>query len=274
MTPSDYLRFGGLPAASALDVAGTLEYLEQHGWTGDALRQAREGTMTAGRTPFVFDPLIANYCDFCFAELMGAEYDKLADGRERCMRCTRTAIKTDEQFRELLGQVHRNVEAIFEVTVRLPGLIHMVNAKEIARRTNEHFEPTPGVDGRVLGFVQKTDAGVVLFIENGAPKLAATATMAHELTHVWQWSTWDEDALSKRYGAGALLVVEEGMAAWAQVQYLLSVKEFDFADRQHAQFMEREDEYGVGYRLYLDRYPLRRDGVLKRATPFHSPFPF
>jgi hypothetical protein len=274
MERSDYLRFGGLPAAAALDIAGTLSYLEQHGWTGDALRRARDGAESTGGTTFVFNPLIANYCDFCFAELMGAEYDKLIDGRERCMRCTRTAVKSDEDFQVLLAQVHRNMEAIFEIGVQLPTIVRMVNAKEIARRTNEHFEPTPGVDARVLGFVQRTDEGLVLFIENGSPKLAAVATMAHELTHVWQVANWDEEAIKKRYGANAYLVVVEGMAAWAQVQYLLSTKEFDFADRQHAQFLEREDEYGVGYRVYLDRYPLRRDGVLQRSTPFHAPFPF
>lgn len=274
MSRSDYLNFGGLQGHESIDAQGTLEYLESHGWHGDALRRAREASERSVAVDFVFDPLIANYCDFCFAELMGGEFDVLSDGRERCIRCSRTATRTEAQFHELFVHVRRNMDAIFEISVRTPTLVRMVNANEIARRTGEVFQPTPGVDARVLGFAAPTDEGSILYMENGAPKLAAVVTMSHELTHIWQFANWDVEGMRRKHGAATYLAIQEGMACWVQVQYLLCIREFDFASRQHAQLLAREDEYGVGYRAHLARYPLKLDGVLQRRTPFHVAEPF
>ena len=44
----------------------------------------------------------AHFCDFCGVELAGGEYDVLKDGRERCGRCSATALRTGEEFKENL----------------------------------------------------------------------------------------------------------------------------------------------------------------------------
>ena len=103
--------------------------------------------------------------------------------------------------------------------------------------------------------------------------MAAVTTMAHELTHIWQFSNWDLDAIAHRYGKANLLAVSEGMATWAMVQYLLFVRDFDFARRQEAYAMARDDEYGIGFRIFSERYPLRVDGDIDEDTPFQGPFP-
>lgn len=270
---NSYLHYGGAKAADALDAAATLEYLHGIGAAGGYLQQTRDALATRHDERFVFEPADTRYCDFCFTALMGGEYDRLKDGRERCVRCSRTVLRTPGEFTELFHHVRRNLEVAFEITLRAPTVIRMVNAKEIARRTGETFQATPEVDARVLGFASKTRNGFSLFLENGAPKLAAIATIAHELTHIWQYSTWDEPAILGHYGREHRLEVYEGMATWAQIQYLLFIKEFDFAQRQEAYTLQRTDEYGIGFRLYCDRYLLNRDGGVDQDIPFHRPLP-
>jgi hypothetical protein len=63
------------------------------------------------------------------------------------------------------------------------------------------------------------------------------------------------------------------MATWAQIQYLFFIKEFEFAKRHEAYALQRTDEYGVGLGLYLERYPLNRDGGVDQDTPFNNPLP-
>lgn len=269
----DYLNFGNAEDAAGLDLPGTLDYLQQLGLGDGYLRRARVALKEYEKRTFEFEALNANYCDFCFTRLMGGEFDRLQDGRERCISCTRTVIKTGEQFKELYLETKRNVEAVYGITLTVAIAVRMVNAKEIARKTGETFVATPGVDPRTLGFAQKTRDGYRLYIENGSPRLAAIGTMAHELTHIWQYLNWDEDKIEKRYGKENRLPIYEGMASWSQIQYLLHLREFDSADRMEAYTEQREDEYGVGFRMYRERYPLQRDGDTDGDTPFRHPHP-
>lgn len=182
-------------------------------------------------------------------------------------------LRTSEDFQELFQSVKRNLETAFDITLNVPMIVRMVNAKEIARRTGETFEATPGVDARVLGFASQSREGYSLCVENGAPKLAAIATMAHELTHIWQYLNWDAGAIEHRYGARHRLAIYEGMSTWAQVQYLLFMREFDDAERHEAYALQRSDEYGVGFRLFIERYPLSRSGDVDEDSPFRHPLP-
>lgn len=274
MPRSDYLAYGGHEAAEGLDLQGTLEYLQGLGLGGGYLEQAREAVAAYEPREFAFERN-ENYCDFCMARLMGGEFDRLADGRERCLRCSRTVLASQDAFQELFEEVRRGLEAVFDVSLTVSMPIRMSNAREIARQTGERFQPTPGFDGRVLGFVRRSSGGLEFWIENGAPKLAALGTIAHELTHVWQYRTWDEAAVRTRYGAEHALPVYEGMASWVMVQYLYSIKEFDYARREEAYLRLREDEYGAGFRIYESRYPLDRSGDIdtRRDSPFRRPLP-
>ncbi|GAA1853130.1 hypothetical protein ACFQZV_05370 [Microbacterium koreense] len=273
MTGSPYLRFGGADAAEGLQPAETLTFLREKGFADGYLSRARHAVATHARRRFSFEPMNAGYCDFCFMKLMGGEYDRLKDGRERCMRCSRTVVRTGEDFRELYESTKRTMEIAFGVSIKTALRVRMVNAREIARKTGERFEPTPGVDARVLGFAEKARDGYSLYIENGTPKLAAIATIAHELTHIWQYLNWDVKEIEDRYGAHHRLAVYEGMATWAQIQYLLFLREYEDAERHEAYALQRRDEYGVGFRVFVDRYPLARDGDLDADSPFAHRYP-
>lgn len=271
--PKRYLEFGGVAPALSLSGSDALAYLQSMGFDGNYLEQSRVAIERRAAEEFVFEPATANYCDFCAKPLMGGEFDRLQDGRERCITCTKTIVATEEEFVALFHEVRQNLQLLFEIQFNVGITVRMENAKTIARRTNEKFEATPGFDARVLGFASQGPNGYDLHIENGSPKLPSIQTMAHELTHIWQYRNWNQQAIQAKYGAQNRLFIYEGMASWAMVQYLYCTNEADFADREAARTRARTDEYGVGFRLFEERYPLRIDGSVLRDTPFRQSLP-
>jgi len=273
MTPYQekcFLKFGYDEVDTALDVDGTIEYLTRYGYQVNPLQQARCGAALAEEYAKTYDPQKygIHLCDFCAAELAGGEYDLLKDGRERCNHCSATALKTGEEFKEVFKKVLRNMETFYGIRINTAIKVRMANAKKIARHCGEEFVATPGFDGRTLGFAQKDRTGYSIYVENGSPKLAAIATIAHELTHIWQYLNWDDRELAKKYGKENLLEVKEGMAKWTEIQYLLFLNEIRYAKRQEIITRARKDVYGSGFIKYAEKYPLTYGVSQYRKTPF------
>ncbi|MBQ4560859.1 MAG: hypothetical protein IJA55_00835 [Clostridia bacterium] len=264
-----FMKFGYEDFDAVLDISGTIELLVKLGFDKNPLQQVREKNDEAKGDMSAYDPhkYGVHYCDFCGVELLGGEYDVLKDGRERCNRCSMTAIKKVDDFRVLYKTVLRNMEAFYGIKLNVAVKVRTANAKVIAKNVGMKFVPTPGFDGRVLGFARKDKTGYSLYIENGSPKLAAAATIAHELTHIWQYTNWNDAALSRLYGRKNMLEVYEGMAKWAEIQYLMLMNEKSYAKRQEITTRMRDDEYGRGFIIYTEKYPLCDDSKVKR-TPF------
>lgn len=141
------------------------------------------------------------------------------------------------------------------------------------------FRPSKDVAARVLGFAQKKNGKYNLVIENGSPRRAAIDTTVHELTHIWQYLNWNDNDVLRIYKMGnractqrARAIVYEGMAMWASIQYLYQIGETFYAAEQEALAESRQDVYGVGFRLYRERYPFVKDSSILKYTPF-SYFP-
>lgn len=101
------------------------------------------------------------------------------------------------------------------------------------------------------------------------------ATFAHELTHIWQYTHWDNNKNLKKCPKSKRLLIYEGMAKWAEIQYLYLIGETNVAKREEHFTRNREDEYGIGFRLYEDRYPLSREAMTCEDTPFTpNAYPF
>lgn len=264
-----FVKFGFENIDAVLDIDGTSELLKELGFDKNPLQQVREISDSEDGIPSNYDPhkYGAHLCDFCGVELLGGEYELLKDGRERCNRCSMTAIKKVEDFKALYKTVLRNMEAFYGIKLNVAVKVRTTNAKQIAKHVGMQFVATPGFDGRVLGFAQKDKTGYSLYIENGSPKLAATATIAHELTHIWQYLNWNDSELAKKYGKQNMLEVYEGMAKWAEIQYLMLMNEKSYAKRQEITTRLRNDEYGRGFIIYADKYPLSNDSNVTR-TPF------
>lgn len=71
------------------------------------------------------------------------------------------------------------------------------------------------------------------------------------------------------------LLIYEGMAKWVEIQFLYLIGEKNVAKREELITRNREDEYGIGFRLYEDRYPLTREAMACDETPFtQDRYPF
>ena len=267
-----YLLYGDVNEPTCMDQGGTKEYLEALGFAeNNPLRRAREGRRIAETIEATFKPGRANsrYCDFCGTEIFGVEYETLADGRDRCLHCSRTAIKSGEEFKRIFEDVRRNMESFFGIRLNVAVQVEMVNAKTLHKRLGHSFTPTPTQDGRVLGVAIKDRRGnFSLLVENGSPRMASIMTMAHELTHIWQYVNWNDRAIRRRYGRKMELEIYEGMAKWVEVQYAYLINEPALAKRTEIITAFRDDEYGRGFLRYRAQYPFSTGTVLTRNTPF------
>ena len=267
-----YLLYGGKSVTEAIDVSGTYKYLTAMGFGNNFLKQARSGKDTARLIEETYKPNKPNarYCDFCGVEILGTEYEALSDGRERCINCGRTAVKSEQQFKKLYDDVKRNLEAFFGITINVGIRVRMVTSAKLHRKLGKSFTPTAGYDGRVVGVAIRDKSGYTLMVENGAPTMASMLTMAHELTHIWQYINWDRSALKRLYGKDMLIEVYEGMAKWVEVQYAYLINEPAVAKREEIMTECRNDEYGCGFVRYRANYPLSAGTVLTGKTPFYN----
>lgn len=265
-----YLLYGAKEARSAFRPSKAKEYLMGLGFGDNSLKQAREGRDIVSLIEKTFDPLRpgAHFCDFCAVELVGTEYEILADGRERCMQCGRTAVKTTEEFAKIFKEVKRNMESFFDIKFNASVRVEMVNTKKLAKIIGDKFEPTNGFDARAIGVAIHDQSGYKLLIENGTPRVAAMLTIAHELTHIWQYLNWDDSQIRQQYGEDVRLEVYEGMAKWVEVQYAILINEIAMATREKILTLHRNDEYGRGFVRYLTRYPLSMGRYITKETPF------
>jgi hypothetical protein len=267
-----FLLYGGENVPAWLDTDGLLAALKQLGFTNSFLHQAREGQNIADRIERSFVPNKAgsHYCDFCGTELLGTEYTVLSDGRERCMNCGRTAVRSSEEFVSIYEEISRNLQAFYGIRIQTPIHIKMVNAKRLHRHLGKRFVPMGNQDGRILGVAIKDRAGYTILVENGAPRLQSIMTMVHELTHIWQYLNWDSGQIRERYGSALELEVYEGMAKWSEIQYAYLLNEPEAAKREEIITRSREDEYGRGFLKYIARYPLSAGRSLRGKTPFED----
>ncbi|MEE1011862.1 MAG: hypothetical protein U0L11_07505 [Acutalibacteraceae bacterium] len=267
-----YMLFGG-KEANGINTTSSLDYLNQLGFgSGNSLKRARNGRNITDRIVSAHDPSTSNgrFCDFCGCEILGVEYETLVDGRDRCMSCGRTAIKTEEDFKALFEDVKRNMESFFGIKINAGIRVEMVNSKNLHKRIGKSFVPTPGGDGRVLGVAISDKNGFSLLIENGSPRISSMLTMAHELTHIWQYINWRENEISDKYGKESLDEIYEGMAKWVEVQYAYLINEPVIARREEIRTANRNDVYGKGFIRFCQVYPFSKGTVLNGPTPFYN----
>ena len=267
-----YLRYGSEEIAQTLQLTAVKDLLLNLGYgNNNALTQARKGLDASKMVERTFVPNRegAHYCDFCGCEITGMDFDILADGRERCPTCGRTAVKTLEEFVQLHDTVMRNMKLFYGIKINAPVHVQMVNSKKLHKRLNKTFIPTGKSDGRILGVAIKDGSGYSILVENGAPRIESTMTMVHEMTHIWQYLHWDGRKIKKTYGKDELEVYE-GMSTWVEIQYAYLLGETATAKRKEMITELRDDPYGRGFVKYRKKYPLSEGSRLKGTTPFNN----
>lgn len=284
-----FLKFGFDEIDERLVLEDVKNYLTFRGFSENSLTQART------RFAYKFGNLDVEsdiYCDFCGRPLSGVSYEQLHDGRIRCNDCAATAIESVDEFRSLFEQHIALMKDYYRIMFNKPVSAQITDAKTIAKGAGAVFKPAKEPVSRVLGYAQKKGDHYNLYIENGSPRLATISTMIHEMTHIWQYISWDMKDILSLYGRReeVKLVVYEGMAVWSSIQYLYLIGETSYARMQEELMQARlreaivaslyiylkkhklviTDPYPFGFLIYSMQYPLARDMEIPSKTPFAS----
>lgn len=264
-----YLKYHDGKRTSELDLIGTRAFLQEIGFDGGELKQAREGKDCAESLRNIDQNKNGQTrCSYCGKEISGIDFYKLPDGRVRCTTCSNTIVKSKAEIEELFERVIDNLENFFGATIDVPISIEVTDERKLKKRLGI---PLGGRDEQsilILGVAIRKKKKYSIVLENGAPRISLIATFAHELTHIWQYTHWDDNKKLKECPKDKRLLIYEGMAKWAEIQYLYLVGETTVAKREEYITRNREDEYGIGFRLYEDVYPLSRETMTCEDTPF------
>lgn len=264
-----YLKYREGKRSTALDLEGTISFLQGMGFDGGELRKAREGKDCAeGFRSADKNKSNQMYCSYCGAEISGVEFYRLPDGRLRCTNCSKTLVTTKAEVEELCQRVGDNLDNFFGATIDAPIKIEMVDERKLKKKIGLAIGGQDEQSMLVLGVAINKNKKYSIILENGAPRISLIATFAHELTHIWQYTHWDANKKMQKCHRSKRQIIYEGMAKWVEIQYLYLIGETAVARREEYITRNRQDEYGVGFCLYEDQYPLSREAMFCENTPF------
>lgn len=261
-----YLRYGN-KEKDYLDLEGTRNFLETLGFNGGELRQARKGKESF-QTYKTSESENTNqlFCSYCGLEISGVEYHRLPDGRLRCTSCSNSLVKSEMQ--ELCDRVKTNMESFFGAAINVPIHIEVLEERKLKKKIKSPLSTIDDKSILVLGAAVNDKKGYRIYLENGAPRISVIATFAHELTHIWQYTNWDNKKGFKVCPKNQRLLIYEGMAKWVEIQYLYLIGETAVARREEYITRNREDEYGIGFNMIEDKYPLSYGTIVCDNAPF------
>lgn len=264
-----YLRYKEGKRAAEQDLAGTKAFLQAIGIDGGELRQAREGK-SRSESYRNGDKNRNNqmFCSYCGAEIAGVEFYRLPDGRTRCTACSESVVKTKAEVEGICQRVIANMENFFGATIDVAVSVDVTDERKLKKKVGVPLGTRDGQSVLILGVAVNKKNKYSIILENGAPRISLIATFAHELTHIWQYTHWDNNKSLKQCPKSKRLLIYEGMAKWVEIQYLYLVGEANVAKREEFLTRNRQDEYGIGFCLYEDRYPLTREAMSCEETPF------
>ena len=261
-----YLLYGGTEAPEGVNYEETLKFLvEQLKYDGGELRQAREKKDGAGIVEP--DEKATEFCSYCGLPISGVDYYRLPDGRKRCTNCNRSLVKSVDELNSIFNTVILNMELFFGAVIDVPIKVEMIEERKMKKKLSKGLGDPPK-NALILGVAVEEKGKYTVYVENGIPRASLISTLAHELTHIWQYTHWNVKNIKKRYGSKMRLIVYEGMAMWTEIQYLYHIGESTIAKREELNTIAREDEYGVGFNLYVDKYPLATETMAFIETPF------
>ncbi|MBE6941569.1 MAG: hypothetical protein E7455_04755 [Ruminococcaceae bacterium] len=264
-----YLKYHDGKRSTPMDLDGTRSFLQVLGFDGGELRKAREGKDCAEN----FRNAEKNrnnqmYCSYCGTEIAGVEFYRLPDGRMRCTTCSSTVVKDKAEVEALCKRVIENMDNFFGATIDVPVSIEVLDERKLKKKVGVPLGTRDSQSMLILGVAINKKKKYSIILENGAPRISLLATFAHELTHIWQYTHWDNNPRLAQCDKNKRLLIYEGMAKWVEIQYLYLVGETNVAKREEYITRNRQDEYGVGFCMYEDKYPLSREAMSCDDTPF------
>lgn len=271
-----YLKYREGKRNTTLDLDGTKSFLQEIGFDGGELRQAREGKNCAENMRNTDNNKNNQmFCSYCGTALSGVEFFRLPDGRMRCNTCSSTVVKSKAEVEALCKRVIENMDSFFGARIDVAVSIEVTDERKLKKKLGIPLDTRDSQSMLILGVAVNKKHKYSIILENGAPRISLIATFAHELTHIWQYTHWDNNKNLKKCPKSKRLLIYEGMAKWVEIQYLYLVGETNVARREEYITRNRQDEYGIGFCLYEDRYPLSREAMFCEETPFTpNSYPF
>ncbi|MFZ7111973.1 MAG: hypothetical protein ACOWYE_09850 [Desulfatiglandales bacterium] len=233
-----YHTFGAQTLHPDFDYPSVKAYLEQ-GFAG------RIPPATAKRPPIEVPPALVpekvqgKFCDFCARPLPG-DYEKIRDGRLICKRCSPSAVRNLDEFRRIFNKVIRQMERRYRITLPHDFDTRFVSPEEIAALQGETFVPTDGFDPRAVGLAMREGKKRTMLLENNAPRIATVATLAHELTHIWQFTQKGHEKTDQE--------ILEGQARYIEIDFSRAHGGRRLADMLESQARTGTDIYARGWR--------------------------
>lgn len=241
-----FLRFGMDAPPPALDPAGTHSLLRRLLQGRNPLREDRRAYLRGERGAEAREALAGTrQCDFCGDVLPEAEFEQLADGRERCARCRESAVDTLDELKAVYEEGRRFLVRELGETVRKDVRVEFASGARVQEVAGKSFLPTAGYDPRAAGSARRDGEHFAIVLENGQPYHVTLGTVVHELTHIWQFTHLDFARMEADHGK--LLI--EGHAQWAAITCL---QRKGLVPQWRAAEEARADVYGHGYRMILD----------------------
>ena len=264
-----YLRYGDGSRTMEMDLSGTSAFLQSIGLDGGELRQARMGKDVSESLKSSSEASANQmYCSYCGNEVSGVDFYRLPDGRIRCTTCSNSIVKTKAEIEKICQRVIDNLDNFFGANIDVPVSIEVLDERKLKKKIGVPLGTRDDQSILILGVAINKKKKYSILLENGAPRISLIATFAHELTHIWQYTHWDDKKGFKKCSKNKRLIIYEGMAKWVEIQYLYLIGESAVAKREELITRNRQDEYGIGFRLYEDAYPLSREAMMSEETPF------
>ena len=131
---------------------------------------------------------------------------------------------------------------------KIPYKANLVSAVELHKLRGRSFSITNGYDVRkLIGLARSRNDEI--FVENGYKPDETFGTIAHELTHIWEFNNPDFQKVIKTNED-----LFEGLAVWTDL-FLSEKNGSSDIETNRNSWLARKDEYGRGLRFIMDNCP-------------------
>ena len=206
---------------------------------------------------------VVGSCDFCARKMKNSEMQRLSDGRMRCPDCSAGAIDSDKAFQQIYVQVTEAFKTHLNIDFNnIPHQVKFVSAMELHKAADYKFSITNGYDVReAIGVAfDASNTEDYFYVENGYKYDETYAIIAHELTHIWQYS--DADFIKVKNANRDWV---EGLAVWTDL-FLSEKNGRKNIKRLRDSWLARDDKYGRGLKYIMAQCPDDPYGYIRKLA--------
>lgn len=179
------------------------------------------------------------YCNICYKNIyLHNKSIEIALGKYICADCIPKTILEQKDLKEPLVKCLQAIFALYKIKIRELKTMRVIGHSELWRRGRKIAGG--GSPFNVVGMANNKNE---ILIIRGELKVAAMATITHELGHLYQYQNWGVAKVKSMP-----LYQSEGFCEWLSIRVLEFYKEIEEA-RKIAD--NPDDVYGLGARYFI-----------------------